>query len=241
MLIQRVRNHFVILAAGLSAVACGRVSGPVTVDPEVTFAAHVVRDGMVMDRVPGGGTASLERPGNWLGQPGIPTYVLKQDDDILAALWHVGGSRVVVRTEASTLAEGAGEVLDDWDGGAIRLTLYLPNRSTLRSDTFAREADERGPSRLSRSAQTDTDVRGNYRAALRDAKGKVVGWLRVRVGPYQAAERMYDGVTPDDIGPGLAAATALALDTEVTWIQDHAAEAGRGSGTNAPREDSTGR
>src|SRR5262245_16761256 len=102
MLIQRVRNHFVILAAGLaglSMVACGRASGPVRVDPDVAFAACVVRDGMVMDRVPGGGTSSLERPGNWLGQPGVPTYVLKQDDDVLAALWHVGGSRVVVRRE----------------------------------------------------------------------------------------------------------------------------------------------
>src|SRR5262245_51007806 len=161
MLIQRARNHLVILAAGLAALACGRAAAPVTADPDVSFAAHTVHGGMVMDRVPGGGTANLEHPGSWLRTTGgIPTWVLKSDGDVLAALWQVGGSRVVVRQEPTTVAEVAGEVIDDWDDNAIRLTLYAAGRSALRSDVFTREGAPTRSSRLSRSAQTNGDVRG---------------------------------------------------------------------------------
>lgn len=239
MLIPSCCNLAVILAGALALVACGRPPTILSVDPDVSFGAHLGRDGIVMDRLPGGGSGALEPPG-WLRAPGSPDWVLRNEEKTLAGLWQVGASRILARTEASTISPLAGQVLGDWDDGAVRLTLHLPDGASLRSNSFAREGGGTGPSRLSRSAQTVLDVRGTYRAPLHDARGDVVGWLRIRVSPYQGAPRRYDGVLPEQVGPGLAAAAVLALDTEITWIEDHAIDVYRGAGSDR-LEDSIGR
>ena len=89
---------------------------------------------------------------------------------------------------------------------------------------------------LSRNAQTVLDVRGTYRAALRDAKGGETGWLRVKVTPYAESPRIYDGVLPAEVGPGLAAATAVALGSEIDWIENHALNVYRGTSGGPLRE-----
>ena len=66
------------------------------------------------------------------------------------------------------------------------------------------------------------DVRGTYRAELRDAQGTPSGWLRVRVSPSRAARNIYDGAVPAVLNGPLATAAAAVLDGEVNYIEDHA-------------------
>jgi len=230
MFTPRLCNLFVISAASLLAGAgCHRFGGPVPVDPGVTFAAHRERGGLAIDRLKGGGPGTLQAPG-WLRAPDAPTYLLRTDGETRAALWAFGRSRVLVRREPSTHAESLGEVTASWEDGAIRLTLYLPAGTSFHTDAFTREGGGTGPGTLSRTAQTVLDVRGTYRAAVHNGSGAAAGWLRVRVSPYQEAARIYDGVLPPEIDDGLAAAAAVAIDTEVTWVEDHALDVYRGTG-----------
>jgi hypothetical protein len=227
MLTHLTRNLLFTLVAGVAA--CARGPAPIPVEPGVNFAAHPVRSQLVLDRLPDGGTGLLE-PAGWLRAPGTPAYRLVRDGDTRAGLWTYGQSRVLVRRDASTLAEPAGEVLADWTANTIRLRLLLPDGRQLASDAFAREGGGTGPSTLSRTAQTVIDVRGTYRAPLRDPAGTEVGWLRVRVGPYQGPPRRYDGVVPAGVDGALAAAAAVLLDGEVTWIESHAEDVYRNQG-----------
>ena len=64
------------------------------------------------------------------------------------------------------------------------------------------------------------------------------GWLRVRVTPYAESPRIYDGVLPHDLAPGVAAAFAVALSSEIDWIESHALDVNRGKGTSGPLEQS---
>jgi len=52
----------------------------------------------------------------------------------------------------------------------------------------------------------------------------------VRIGPYQPAPRIYDGVLPSDFPAGLAVAAAVAVGSEVDWIEAHAIDVYRGVG-----------
>src|SRR5436853_27601 len=94
------------------------------------------------------------------------------------------------------------------------------------------------PPVLSRIAQTSVDVRGTYRAVVRNAQGGEVGWLRVKISPYQESPRIYDGVLPSDVAPGTAAAIAVALCSEIDWIENHTLDVNRGTGTSGPLQQS---
>jgi hypothetical protein len=48
--------------------------------------------------------------------------------------------------------------------------------------------------------------------------------------------RLYDGLLPAAVGPGLAAAAAVALGSELDWIEDHALDVYRGSSGGPVRE-----
>ena len=230
MLIQWRRNLCVTMLAAAALSACARSRGPITYDPDVKIAAHLARGGLFVDRVPSGRAVRLEA-GGWLSNPGRPSYRLLGDNpDQVTGLWVVGHSRMMVRESASTLEPIAGEVVASWEEAAIRLTLHLANAHVLHTDAFAREGGGTGPSTLNRSAQTVLDVRGTYRAAVRNGDGAAVGWLRAKIGPYQKAPRIYDGVLPDEVSDGVAVAATIVLDGEIGWIEDHATDVYRGTG-----------
>jgi len=219
-----------VLLAGTAALAigCAGLRRPLAVDPDANFAAHREHGGLVVDRLAPGRAGEL-RPARWVRLPGDPTFVLEADGERIAALW-VAGERVVVRRAPAEDAPVVGEIDPAWDAGAIRLVIRAADGSSLRTDPFARKVADTGPDALTRASQTVIDVRGTYQAALRDAKGAPVGWLRVRVGPYLPAPRIFEGVLPAAVDPALSAAAAVALDAEIDWIEAHTLDVYRGDG-----------
>jgi hypothetical protein len=206
-----LRPARVALVLALGASACGRPPAPLPVDPGVSFAAHRDGDRFVVDRLQDGGSGVLAPPGRFHGDS-PPSFVLRVDEQTRAGVWVIGRSRVLARAADSTRAPRSGEVLSDWNEGAIRLTLFARDGTVLRTDTFLR-ADGRA---LAHDAAPRPGYGAAYRAALRDAKGAAVGWMRV-----QTANRLYDGVLPAEVDDALAAAATVALDGEVTWLADH--------------------
>jgi hypothetical protein len=214
---------------------CVRMSRPVSIDPDVNFAAHVEHDQIVLDRVPGGHGGVVEVPG-WFHWGTSPSFVVTSDGQTVADLSLTAPATVQVRSGGGAGAPVLGAVEPSWEDNAIRLTLRPSGDAILRSDLFARTVTGGGPPVLSRNAQSVIDVRGTYRAALRDAKGGETGWLRVKVTPYAESPRIYDGVLPADVGPGLAAATAVALGSEIDWIEGHTLDVYRGTSGGPLRE-----
>src|SRR6184192_3118588 len=205
------------LLALVAAVGCALHPPHVPVDPDVTFAAHDEHGRMVVDRLPGDGAA-------------VATFVLRRDGETISALWLGAPGEVEVRASPSRSAPLLGTVDASRDDGAIRLSLRPAGGAALRTDVLERTSPGGGPAVLTRTAQTVLDVRGTYRAEVRDAAGKPAGWLRVRIGPYQPAPRIYDGVLPSGFPPGLAVAAAIAVGSEVDWIEAHAIDVYRGVG-----------
>jgi len=232
---MRMRSRFLLAAALL--VGC-RLSHQVPIEPGVNFAAHVEHERLVIDRLPDGGAGEVA-PRGWLRWPGSasPTLVLTEKNGTVAGLWLTAPATVEVRSGTSTTATSLGSVEPSWEDNAIRLTLHAAAEGPFDTDLFARQTTGGGPPVLSRIAQSVLDVRGAYRAALRDTKGAEAGWLRVKISPYQESPRMYDGVLPVAISPGLAAATAVALGSEIDWIEDHALDVYRGT-TGGPLRES---
>jgi len=220
-----------LLAAGaVLTQGCIALHRPVPVDPDATFAVHLEHSGLAIDRLARGRSGEV-RPAAWVRRPGAPSFVLVADGQPIAALWPTT-DRVVVRSATSAEAPLVGEVASSWDDGAIRLALQPAGGPAFRSDPFAREGGGTGPAMLTRWAQTVIDVRGTYRATLRDSSGAAVGWLRTRISPYQEASRIFDGALPPAIQPELAVAAATALNGEIDWIEAHAINLYRdGSGT----------
>lgn len=200
----------------------------VTPDPDATFTAHIEHKTLVLDRLPGGGRGTVVPPG-WFRGPGQADRILQRDGATRAAFWLVAPSQVEIHETTTRSSPALGEVVPSWDDGAIRLTLRTPEGEAFTTDRLERVSAGTNVSVLSRNAQSNLDTRGTFRAAVRDAKGGGAGWLRVRVSPYAEAPRIFDGDVPKSVSPALAAASALALDAEVDWIDEHATDAYRGS------------
>jgi hypothetical protein len=225
MTVMRLRTGLAALAF-LALPGCVALQHPtVSIDPGVNFAAHVEHEGIAFDRLPGGGTA-VARPPGWFRLGGAPTFVLEQESRRIADLWLTAPATVEVRTASASVSDA---VAPGWDDNAIRLTLRRPGEAALQTDVFSRTEPGGGPSTLSRIATQTLDVRGTYRAAVRDAKGAETGWLRVRISPYGESSRIFDGVLPPTVSSGLAAAVAVALDSEIDWIEGHAINSYRGA------------
>jgi len=206
------RRTPIVLVVGLAVAGCAHPpAARLPVEPLVTFATHRDGDRFVLDRMRTGTTGVLDPPGRFRADY-APDFVFRADDETRAALWVVGRSRVLIRDDASNISRRRGEVISDWEGGAIRITLFTPDGVVLRTDPFVAR-DGRPLARTpapARGAPAD-DV---FRATLRDAHGADVGWLRVR------SPRVYDAVLPGSVDDALAAAAAVALDIEVGWIAD---------------------
>ena len=211
-----------ILAALVSVLtgACAPTAQRLPADPGVTFAAHRVHGGLMIDEMRGG-EAVLLGPASWLRLPGEPAYVLTMGASRGEGLWLLGPADVVVRRALSRDSAVVGAVEPSWKNNAIRLALERAGRPALRTDRFVREDIGGGMSVLGRTAQLSIELPGVYRATLRDSAGRPVGWLRVAIGLHQPSPEMYEAVLPPDVDEGLAAASAVALSNEIDWIEDH--------------------
>jgi hypothetical protein len=207
------RRMLLVLTACLATSACTRPPARLPAEPLVTFAAHRDGGGFVVDRMRVGMTGVLESPRRLLHDIDSPDYFFRVDGEPRAALWLIGRSRVLVRESASTIAPRRGDVLSEWDKGAIRLTLFCPDRVVFQTDPFV-SRDGRPLARMV-TQPGNTPADDVFRAPVRDRLGVEVGWLRVR------SPRVYDAVLPPAVDDDLAAAAAVALDTEVAWLAEH--------------------
>lgn len=218
--------RFHTIVALLTLVGCVHLSRPVPVDPGVNFAAHVEHDKIVLDRVPGGQDGEVKAARRFQ-LTGSPAFLVVTNGKTVAEIALTAPATVELRRTEGGGTPARGGIEPSWEDNSVRLTLRTSG-DTFRSDLFGRSGGGTGPEVLSRRAQTIIDVRGTYRAVLRDAKGSDVGWLRVKVSPYAESPRIYDGVVPAEVGPALAAATALALNSEIDWIEAHTIDVYRG-------------
>ena len=124
---------------------------------------------------------------------------------------------------------GRGDVDAYWEHGAIRLAFKSADASVFRTDVFERIDGRRTTPVLGPPAETNLDVRGVYRAELRDTSGALVGWLRVSVSPFDGPPRVYDGSVPAIVSPQMITAALARLDAEVDWIEAHAADVNIGN------------
>ena len=185
----------------------------------VTFAAHDVHGGLVVDHWAGGAPGELQ-PASWFRWPGGPSHVLRTGGTEGAALWLGAPGRATVRSGPTTDAPITGRVEPSWDDNAIRLTITPAVGPPIRSDVFTRLDLGAGPDELSRITTQWALVRGTYQAALRTPDGKQVGWLRAQVGLHQDGFVGYEGVLPATVDQGLAAGAASALGSEIYWIAE---------------------
>ena len=232
-----MRLRAVLFISSVGFLGCRLISPPdVPIESGVTFAAHAEHGKIVLDRLPEGGRGEVTPPGliRW---GGAPTFVVTRDNQPVADLWLTATATVDVKPHASPGPESS-SIVPAWEDNTIRFTLRRPNLPVLHTDVFSRSTSGGGPPALSRTAQTSVDLRGTYRASLRDPGGAEVGWLRVRISPYQEASRIYDGVLPADLGTGLAAGMAVAISSEIDWIEAHTLDVNRGNMTDGPLQQS---
>jgi hypothetical protein len=182
-------------------------------DPAVTFAAHRESRGLVIDRLSADGPATLVA----IGSPWDPAFRLEQQHGTSAIISSRNG-RATVRSADGASAQLLGQVDAELDEGAIRFMLQPGPGEVLRTTIFHRLGGGEGRA-LRRSVKSNLEIRGEYRADLQDASGALVGWLRVRVGKYQAYTRIYDGVVPRSVDGPLVAAAAQMLDAEIDHIE----------------------
>lgn len=201
----------------VTGVGCVGDTQPVAVDPTLTFAAHEVHAGLVIDRTPRGGTGLVTPESGWHWSE--PTFVLHEGHGRDKIVRVVSPARVVVRTAGPST--DAGTVEPSWDNNAIRLTIRPAKGPPIQSDVFRRVNHGAGPSVLTRLDQDTIDLRGAYQASLRTPDGTPVGWIGLIVGEDQPGHVMYQGVLPETVDGGLAAGIAEALSSEVGWIEGH--------------------
>ena len=208
------------LTSLIAAVACGCGARAIPLQSDASFGMHQENRTFVVDR-PRSSPPAAVTAAEWLRIPGAPAWALRHNGETLAAYWIDGNAGTTARAGPSTGDRPLGAVRPSWDDNAIRLQIVLPDGQPLKSDVFARAEDEGGTPILSRAAQTNLDVRGRYQAALRDATGAEVGWLRLRVGPYEPAARIYEAKLPAGVSDDLAVAAVISLASELDWIEGH--------------------
>lgn len=208
------------VAFALTTAGCAIAVTRIPPDPGVTFAAHAVHAGLMVDEMQGG-TPTLLRPPSWITLFGGPKLVVRDGPERGEALWLKGPGRATVRRGLTRECPLVGRIEPSWDNNSIQLAIEPANGPSLKTGVFRRAGFGGGLATLNRLAQLTIDVTGTYRATVRDSAGRAVGWLQVAVGPDQAPE-IYEGVLPPEVDEGLAAASAAALSEEIDWIEAHA-------------------
>jgi len=201
-------------------IGCATPLQVVPVDSNVNFAAHIEHRGLVIDQM--AGTSAVLAPAGSLPFSDGPRFLLQQQGKTIAALWFQDPGHMIVRQTADPQSPLIGEVDAAWKEGSIRLTLKPAGGPAFQTGEFARTDGRLSSATLGRDATTVLDVRGTYRAELRDSTGAPVGWLRLQVSTYQGVRRIYDGVLPASLNGPLATAAAAVLNSEVRYIRNQA-------------------
>lgn len=187
-------------------------------DPRVDFAAHPGYRGLVVDRMGGGQTAVLVGADSTPSSAG-PSQVLQADGKTLAALWVSDHDRITVRQTPDAVAPVVGEIRASWEQGVMRLTFQSADGASFHTSRFKRIDSENFPQALDREMlAVSQDLPGVYRAELRDAQNVPVGWLRVRILPYQGLPRDYEGDVPAALNGPLATAAVVLVDSAIDSI-----------------------
>ena len=228
-----------VLVLALAVAGCMTPTPPpAALDPGANFAAHRINGGFAIDRYPAGGVGLLEPELVRWGSD--PSFVVRVDGTLVGALGVESPAAVVARATASDHSALLQTVEPRWENDALRLTLRPTTGAPFSTTTFRRVGADSGLSELSRTARTNLDVRGTYRADVLDAAKHPVGWLQVRIDD-PVEPRLFEGAIPPSLPVGGAAA-AVALDSEIDWIMDRAIDVYRGtSGGNLHDDDRGGR
>jgi hypothetical protein len=189
-------------------------------DPAATFVAHSVHGGLAIDRIPGGTTGRIQGRDAGL-------FVVTSGDTPIAVVRITTLATVVGRTQGGEDAPPTLWVTPSWTPEGIRLAVTSPS-GTLHTTSFVRIDGRSGLQTLSRNGQTTLDVRGEFRADVLDAGGTRRGWYTVRV-PGPDESRLFTSDLPGASG-AVPSAMALALVSELDWIDDHVIDVYRGTG-----------
>ncbi len=210
------------IASMFVLASCASAPHTVPVDPRVNFAAHVEHRGLVIDRARGEEPAVVVPAGSLFSEG--PNYLLEADGKTLAALWLKDLAHVTVRRTADPASPVIGRVQASWKDGAIRLTLEPADGPPLQTGRFHRVDGPGFPDLLTADFRTLLDERGMYLAEIRDEKGTVTGWLRVRISPFQGARRVYDAVLPAAVSEPLATAAVALVNANLRSSENQAVD-----------------
>lgn len=193
----------------------------VPVEPGVDFAAHVVRGGLLVDKMRDESPLAIARRPGWPRLHGEPSLVIRRNGTAGEGIWLRGPGDAIVRASVRHDAPVVGHIEPSWSHGAIHLRIEPAGKPTLSTDAFVRTTSGLGPPVLTRKIERDDELSGAYRANLHTSDGHIVGWLQVSNDDELAFSVVYESVLPPEIDEALAVASAAALGKEVEWIRDH--------------------
>jgi hypothetical protein len=195
------------------------------IDPDATFVAHAVHGGYVVDR---SGEVPLTRVDarGVLGRSG-PTFVVRGEEGAIAGIWLEATAFTVARQGLRDTAPLMVEARPGWSNQAVRFAVAT-DAGHFWLGPFERVSAGAGMTMLSRTAQTNLDVRGVYRATIVDMKGTPRGWFEVRV-PSPDTPRVFQGRLPE-ASPAFGPSLMVALGSELDWIDLHVIDVYRGIG-----------
>ena len=211
------RNAAAAVAALVLTSGCALLRKVNTVDPSADFTAHPGYTGIVLTHLPGGQAAKLVRAGSTASSSG-PTHELEVDGKPVAALWITDHTHVVVRQTANVTAPPVGDVLASWKDSGINMIFHSADGVTCHTSRFHRVGGPNFRSVLDREMYAIRDLPGVYRAELRDEHDAPVGWLSVRILPYQGLPRDYQAALPGRLNGPMAAGAVALLDSEIATI-----------------------
>jgi len=196
-----------------AVIACGLATMLASPAGASTFSARETHGGLLVDR--DGSPAGELVTSRWFRSAGDPTYVYRDGGLVVAAVWDTGREAAVVRNGTTPNAPVVGRIVPSWKDDELELSIEPAGGPPVRTTVF-RRASVYGTTTLNRGTSTREALEGNYRATVRAADGKSVGWMSVDIDPEGGTR--FAGDLPPSIPPALAAAAAGAVEAEVDYI-----------------------